>query len=387
MGVQITGMRDTANILQDRREMDFTGIHDLWANQTPLAAILAKMNKKSSFNSEFTWFERQQMARITRINNGGGYPLGSETSLVVDDSTIFVVNDVVHNTRTGENMLITAINYTTHTLTVTRNLGGAGAGSAINDNDEMLAIHSTYAEGTASGTAISTKAVKKYNYTQIFKTAIKLTGTVNAQKLRGGEDLEDNLREAALRYSTDVERALLFGKRNEDTSGSTPIRQTGGITDSGSIGISTNVTDNSGASITEAQFLAHLRPLYENGDSDVRTSFCPHFFLQKVGGWADSKVRITQSVTSLGIVITEYVSPYGRTNLIPHRLLKGDIYGYYVISLDLPRVMYRFLQGRDTKLQTNIQNNDEDLVKHQFIGEVGGQLVHETLHGILHNWI
>lgn len=382
----ITGVINTANILQTRREMDWGNkIHDLWINQTPIAAMTAKFNKQSCFNSEYSWFQRTQMARQTRINNGAGYPLGSETSLVVDDASIFTPRDVVHNTRTGENMLISTVTVTTNTLVVTRNLGGVGVGTAILDNDEMLAINSTWAEGTTSPDPISNEAVKLYNYTQIFKSSVSITGTAQQQKLRGGPELEDAIKEATLRYSIDVERAFLFSKRKEDTTGSTPLRQTGGLLSAQ--GIVTNKVSNGGLALTEANFLDHLKPLFVNGDSEVRTTFCPHTFLQAVGGWADSKVRMSQADTSLGMVITRYASPYGVVNLVPHRLLVGDIYGYYVISLDMPKVFYRYLDGRDTKLQTNIQANDADLVKHQFMGEAGVQLIHETVHGALYNWI
>jgi len=87
------------------------------------------------YNPEFTEYEDQYSGVWARINNGGGYLAGA-TDLVVDSpgASIFSKYDLIKNTRTGEIMRVTSVNYSTNTLTVSRG-AGATAAAAINDDE------------------------------------------------------------------------------------------------------------------------------------------------------------------------------------------------------------------------------------------------------------
>lgn len=383
MGVQITGARTTKNILQDRRSFDFTGIHLLEVNTTPLTAILSQFSKRKTMDPEYNWFEDALLARFTDINHGGGYPLTSETSLVVDDATIFVINDVIHVTRTKENMLVTNIDYTANTLTVTRGIGGTSA-AAINDDDELLAIGTTFAEGTGMPDYVSRKVVKKYNYTQIFKTIIELTETEINSTLRGDQDLPYQMKKKGKTHSLDIERAFLFGSRNETIVSGKPRRQTGGVREF----LSSNINNVGGVSLTESALLSYLRTVFEYGGSNTRTAFSCPLFAEKLTGFASSKLQITdQGVTSYGMNITKFQSCYGSFNNIMHRELRGDEYGAYAFILDLSNIYYRFLQNRDTKILLNQQSPGDDERIDQYKTEAGLELRHDVTHCIIRNFI
>ena len=70
-------------------------------------------------------------------------------------------------------------------------------------------------------------------------------------------------------------------------------------------------------------------------------------------------------------------------NLVKHRLLE-NIYDGYALGLDLKNLWYRPLQGRDTVLKTNIQANDEDGEKDEYITEAGLQLNLEKTHAVMY---
>lgn len=377
---QIRGLIDTLNMLQDRREVDYSGIHLLEPNQTPLTAILSQLRKEETDNPEFWWFEDALLERFTRINLGAGYGQ-SETALVVDDSSIFVVGDVVQNTRTQENMYISGVTDSNNTITVTRGLGDTSAAN-ISNNDEIVAIGAAWSEGSGIPQAVVTKPTKLYNYTQIFKQTVELTGTQDASKMRGQQEMAYQLEKKGKEFALDVERAFLFGSRNETTLAGRPWRQTRGLVE----WISTNETNNSGASLTQAVLNNWTRNLFENGGSDSRIVFASPLFCQRVSDIARANIRTSTGEKTYGIKIMKYFNDFGDLNIVMHRMLKGDVYGAYAIALDLAQLKYRFLRGRDVKLMTNVTERQYDKITHEWVGECGLEVRHESVHGIFRNF-
>src|SRR5690554_1591058 len=118
----ITGTRDTGNILQAKKKIDMSNtIALLQPSATPLTSLLKqfKQNTKPATNPKFSWMEDDLGARWDAVNNGAGYD-NAATSIVVDNGNYFSAGDVVKVPRTGEVLIVTAVNNGTNTLTVTR---------------------------------------------------------------------------------------------------------------------------------------------------------------------------------------------------------------------------------------------------------------------------
>src|SRR3989338_5375364 len=144
----LIGTRNTLTIEQSQRIPDVDDkIFLLEPGESPLTAFLTQigkigdgggkfkgmaLQKRVVYNPEFTEYEDQYSGVWARINNGGGYIAGA-TDIVVDSpgASIFSKFDLIKNTRTGEIMRVTTINYSTNTLTVSRG-AGATAAAAIN---------------------------------------------------------------------------------------------------------------------------------------------------------------------------------------------------------------------------------------------------------------
>src|SRR5207237_10428142 len=89
-------------------------------------------------------------------------------------------------------------------------------------------------------------------------------------------------------------------------------------------------------------------------------------------------VRIRSAEPRYGLTITGYVTPSGQLSLVGHPLLDGAVYGGTVLILDLDAVSKKYLHGmnapggsRDTHLNENIQENDRDGRKDEYLSEVG----------------
>lgn len=85
---------------------------------------------------------------------------------------------------------------------------------------------------------------------------------------------------------------------------------------------------------------------------------------------------------TMGLDIMKLVTPHGTLNMVQHPLFTE---GYLDLSmaLDIEEIAYRPLQGRDTKLHTNIQNNDEDGRRDQYLTEAGLEFKQPKKHAIV----
>ena len=157
----------------------------------------------------------------------------STTSITIDasDNNKFAVNGaVIVNSETGEVMRASA-DTTGTTLTVVRNIGGTS--HQIADNAKLFVAGFAAAENADVGTAITFDATVASNFTQIFRTAFGVSNTLKSTYLRTGDKEDEAMTKALKLHMSDIERAMFFGKKAEESgSSATPRRYTGGLTTS-----------------------------------------------------------------------------------------------------------------------------------------------------------
>jgi hypothetical protein len=376
----VSGTRDTRNITQNKIVIDMSDtIGLLQPNEEPFMSFLkiAKRNTEVAMNPKFEWLEDDLLPRWDAVNNGAGYAAG-DTAIVVDNASYFSVNDVVKVPRTGEVMLVTAINTGTNTLTVIRGYGITAA-AAIVDNDPLVIIGGANAEGSGTRELKSTQEVAKYNYTQIFKTPFGVTGTENATKMYGGKDLSYQQMKAGVQHKIDMARAFMFGERKEDTSGGKPKRTTGGL-----LSFLTKNNYDAGGQLTQSEFDNNISEVVFKYGSKNKILLASARLLSVINSWAEAKMQVDNLAKSFGLEIFKYVTPFGTYNIMNYQhILEGAVYGGYGIVIDPECVKYRPLNGRDTKLETNIQANDEDQRKDQYITEAGLEVRNPEKHAVI----
>lgn len=351
-------------------------LDDEKGNRSPLTALMARMKKQVTGNPKFQWLEDEM---TPRWDAAGATATASDTSLVVDNVTYFRTGDLIKVPGTGEVVEVTAITPTTSTLTITRSIGDAGgtaAGTIANDAP-LVIIGNAHQEGAAKRDVLTTALEEKYNYTQIIRTPFGVTETFQATDSYGGNGLDYERRKHALEHRVDIERALLFGERAIDTSGTHPKRYTGGLL----YWLITNRKDASGT-LTETEFEDFLETGFQYG-STKKILFCSPKIISAVNYWSKGKLNMYPKDQTYGIAVAQYLSAHGEVMLVRHNLLEGATYGGYGIMLDMEYVKYRPLDGRDTKLITNIQNPGDDMVMDEYKTEVGLEVNLEKAHSVL----
>lgn len=341
--------------------------------------------KREVKNAQFTMFQDEAAERSTQINNGAGYS-SSATSIVVDDGTLFVANDILFVPRTSEVMVVSA--RSTNTLTVTRGWGSTAA--ALLDNDYVVRISAAYPVNALSGTAKSTVPTEIFNYTQIFRTPVQIgrTDKLSALNFTPGSDEERLLKEAGYDHLLSQEMAFWYGRRNEaaavDSSG-TRQRSTGGLFQ----WVTTNVTDISGAGgiLTETLMDAFAEQAFDRGSAE-KILFCAPRVLAKINALAKDKIRISSmNENRYGLDIAEYQTSFGKFMLVPTRHFSrtglSSVYASYAVAVDPEQIKYAYLGESENQLHMNIQENDRDGFKHEWLAECGLQVTNENSHAIL----
>jgi hypothetical protein len=347
-------------------------------DSTPLTVISKRINKKKTSNPQFKSMEAELDPRFDAVNNGAGYASGA-TSIVVDNGTYFQAQHIVYVPRTGESMRVTAVS--TNTLTVVRGVGSTAA--ALVDNDELLIANTAQPEGDASKPARSRNPVTVFNYTQIFRTEWDATNTALHSENEGDDDWDFQAAQHGIEHAKDIEYALMIGHPSEDTSTGQARRTTGGFNHF----VTTNVTDVGGA-MTELEFFTAMRAAFRYGPKE-KWALCSALAADVIATYARAKVEIRQSERTFGLRVNQVMGQHGTLNLVTHWLLEGATLGGQIWILDTDVMAYRFLSNkrgpRDTHINTNIQNNDVDGRKDEYLTEAGLEFGLEKRHGKIIN--
>jgi hypothetical protein len=184
-----------------------------------------------------------------------------------------------------------------------------------------------------------------------------------------------------------MEWAAFFGRPSEVTSGSEPIRTTGGLMYF--LGLNYDVDSKPtikvlATTFTEEDFLDATYGMWDYNvpeSGDERIAFCGNGFINYLNKavLADSATRINYNgtVDMFGMKMQKWVLPQGTIYLKTHPLMNTNTrFTNACFIINPPGVRVRPLTGRDTKLEDNIQANDADQKKGQWISEIGFEFNH-----------
>ena len=387
----ILGLRGTGQFTTDFRPTNYRELYTLLepSGAAPLQALLAMTSGESTDDPKFNHFRDELPNRVLNL---GAAATNSATTISLTnhaDVPFITAGTMLHSTSTGENMLVTstaAAGSSLTVVTVTRGIGSTAA--AILINKEIVIIGSAQAEGGNSPDAVSFDPTVEYNYTQIFKTPVNVSRTLKNTTLRTGDKEQEQLTKALKMHMGDIERAMFFGKRHIlNGSSSTPTRFTGGLFET-----ITNITDaasNATANrITEKEFDRLLvEDLFAYGSTE-KIAFCGAGVAANMQEIAKNRWQPTQVDGAYGVNMSRYSTFAGDLNVILHPMFRQiPSLKNSMVVLDLPNVKYRSLANSDTQLERDIQGNDADASKHQYLTECGLELTQAKVHHVVKNWL
>lgn len=389
------GLRGTGDFATDERPKNFRE-YILWRDpngQAPLTALLAKMKSESVDDPEFNWWEEE--LTIIRLTVGGSGNSATSTATAVSAGALqLVAGDqlLVEKTETStyDNEIVLVSSVTDDTNLVIKRAQSGSTAAAFPAGAFLTKIGNVFAEGTNAPDVTNNNPTKLRNYCQIFKTAYELTESTRKTGTRTGDAEKNDKKRKMFAHSRDLEFAFLFGRAFEDTGANgKPRRFTGGLRSF----ISTNVTVFA-TTPTEDTLLNALYPVFDynaGGAGDERIVFAGNGALNSLNRLArnSSSTRINfdgQLKGSYGMNLTSWIIPQGRLLVRTHPLM--NVHGRFSNSMFVinpSSIIYRYL--RDTAAKDNIQANDADTKKGQWLSECGLEVQHEKTMAYIGNFV
>jgi len=386
--VAVAGLRGTGDWGTDERPKNFREMI-LWRRpngKAPLTALLSKTKSQKVDDPEFAWWEEELNLVRVSVNFTTGYATTDNTIVVNgSDALELVAGDVLLVEKaitSAYNHEIAVVSSVTDGTTIVIKRGQAGTTAAgLVTATAMTKIGNVFEEGSVSPGASTRNPTKLFNYCQIFKTAYRITETAKLTHARTGPALTNDKKRKMFDHSVATEMAFLFGKRFETTGpGGKPLRFTGGMlymlsqyAASRIIAFTTTPTENT--------LLDAVYPIwdYDSDAGDQRIVFAGNGFLNSLNKLAkassSTRINFNGYITTYGMKLAEWVFPQGTLYVRTHPLFNTHArFTNDAFVFDPSVMIYRFL--RDTKTQSNIQANDADEEKGQWLTEAGLEMQH-----------
>ncbi|MDE0331005.1 MAG: DUF5309 family protein [Nitrospinae bacterium] len=407
------GLRGTGSFGADERPKNFREMI-LFRNPNgtaPIFALTSKMSKKTVDDPEFSWWDEPN--DVVRLRVDGAVAQAGTTVVVdgVDPSAASPGNSWGHgnNVVPGDLLLVEpssdAAAWNPEIILVTANAAGADAAhrsltvargqlgtaapsgnQSIPNNATLLKIGNVNAEGTRAPMAATRNPIKYSNLCQIFKNTYKVTGTAAKTRFRTGDPVKNDKRRKSFDHARDIELSILYGRRSEGT-GSTlaegretavtglPQRTMGGLRQY----IPSTILSSSASMNTLLDAVSTVFD-WESPAGDERLVFCGNGALNAFnkaitqrGATASSafdRVQYKSDEMTYGTRFMRYRVPQGNLFLKVHPLMnRVPILNNAMFIIDPSCLKYVCVRGRDTRMMDNIQENDEDAIRGQWMTE------------------
>ena len=383
----VLGMRGTGDWSTAQRPTNFREEILLQFPNSPisLTAMMSKLKSETTDDPKFTIFTKQlpsQRAVGDAIHASGA------TTITFSGTTptkVFKKGHALINERTLEVMWVLADPVSPFTsVEVARGKGSSAAATAVSDGYSVVGTH--HQEGAAIPTAITYDPTEVVNWTQIFRTAVFLTNTARATKLRTGSDMLERQRETLELHAIEREMAYIFGTGVEDTSGPQPERTTKGFISL----VTTNVTDFADAMDIDT-WESFLEDVFEDGSNEklLLSGNTALTVINKVAR-IHGEIQMTPTTETYGLMMDRYRTPYGYLMIRQHPLFsKNATFRDWGIVVDTQYLVDRTLNGngvnRDTNYLENRQSPGDDATKDEWLTESGLELQFESVNGVFKN--
>lgn len=363
----------TGNINVDRIDLDVAkDIAEYMPDESGFAVIAMRAGKKGTKTRQFIWYDNEPGAWWTKCSEAlGNNSGGTDTTLKVTDSSIFVAKDVLKVAATDEVMQVTKVE--TGKLTVVRGYAGSTA-KAVPLNANILRLSTAMEEGSYTPDSKIAQPTKHFNYTQIIRTPFDGSRNANTEALKAGDSERNRIRrEKALEHRLDIERTLLFGVRGEDVVNRTTT--TGGLLEF----ITDNMYSVDGV-LTEKVFLDFSEMAFAWGSANKLLVASPRV-CSIINQFAADRIITKSGEDSYGLRLKQYDTFHGTFYIVPTKVFQHE-YQDMMVAVDMKNVKYRPYTDADTKLRTNIHPDTFDGWMDEYLTEFGLEVRLAKTHAI-----
>ena len=325
------------------------------------------------------WLEDELLPNKDSISDASITSPSMETGFDVANSDRFRIGDQIQVEGSSELMFVTAIGG--DTITVVR--GYAGTTAEDLSNGQVINILGNAAlEGSDKPAARFTNRTRKGNYTQIFTSAVEVSGTHMAASQLGLSDEMDYQKQERLReLIRDLENTVINGGLpTSSPEGSSSVRRTmKGLVQS----LSTNVFaigDSdfpTGSDLDEEKINYILRSIWENSNGNVDLIVVGGFQKRQINNFLSTSRSYGASDTTYRDMVSFYESDFGVCRIVASRWMPQDA----MLLLDSSRINVLPLSGRSFHFKPLASGGDYECG--ELIGEYTVELKNEAAHGLV----
>lgn len=380
-----TGPRGTIDLQNDLIVQEMMArVALLDPSDKPITTVLNEFEKvQPTENPEPQHAEDELFPNIDLVN---GAHTAADTTIAVDNPLYYLVGDILHFPRTGENARVTVADGTSP-ITVVRGVGAPPAN--LLDDEPVWILGGSSEEGANSRDSKNTLEVPYTHYCQIIRNSLEHTGTGMATRVHGS-DFEDQFEKRLIEHKRQLEYFLLWGTPSRTAVNNQWLRTMEGINHR----IQTNRMDINGV-LGEGEFNAFCMMGFQHGNSRKLLVASPRV-VQAITNFAQRRLEVDQGAREYGLAIYTYHSPHGDVDIVSHREFKGATYGGYAMLLDPDYLVLRYLRAgegsgstekykgdRFCKRIRNVQANDADLRKDEIFSELTFMLMQERVMAVM----
>lgn len=242
------------------------------------------------------WFAKE-VDENTNLFTVDGAVLAAATSIVLDSVDGMIVSAILNVPSTGEQLLVTAIDAGTKTITVTRAYGTTAAAN-IADDAVLYFVSTSVASGQSSVDVVSVEAKEVDNEIQ------KIVTTVRQSDAEDFINLYPNLKDpvggfmahSIREHNKRIERAVLLSQKKYNPSTKSGTME--GIYELAKR--SGNYADLS-STLTKATLISALRKPFLYGNPSKKYAVCGSNALDKIGLLFDSNFVLNDSIENTSL--------------------------------------------------------------------------------------
>lgn len=394
----IQGLRDTDDVTQfkERPENWRQGILLLQPNgRAPLYALSSLMRSSSVDDPTYHWFEEElpdyRLALDEEIT-------AAETELTVTSgATALREGDILYAEETGEQMMVTADPSNDTTINVSRGFAGSSASGIDHDaagiNPNLMLMAEAFEEGSSRPEGRTFTPDEKSNHCQIFRDTLEITNTARRTRYRTGDAVREDKRRTLDRHSIAIERAFFLSRKSTTVKNGRPRRTMDGIVPQ--IPASRDFSPSSNNDLQMSELEQWLKTVFTFG-SNEKMAFAGNNFMLGLQQAVrlNSSYNIETGIKEAGMNVSRFMTPFGTLVVKTHPLFNqisggstgGSAYtamDSWGVILDMDNLKYRFLEGRDTKYETDLQEDGVDGLAAGYISEVSIQVMHPKTHAVI----
>ena len=275
---------------------------------------------------------------------------------------------------------------------------------------DCLVVGSAFAEGSVDiSSGIYNLPTHLNNLTQIFRAPFQLTGTAlkTAAKYDETGPYKDQAKETSVNHMIEMEKNFIFGQQKLSAVGGVETRTTGGImwflqqweagTTYNNSAATLDTDDNKriitniNGVLTDKLYNTYLERVFRvtNNKSNEKLVLCGSGFLNVINQLYMSRACLDASMPmteTYGMNVVKHQTPFGVIYYKSHPLMSQNVtLRNNALFLDIQNIVYRYMDGRDTALLKNRQQNDADYRKDEWLTECGLEVRFPESHMYLQN--